>query len=95
MLETLSLPDVVVKSSGLDLTADDERLMKELRAVYAAPGEDSARAALSAISLTRGFTVEAVCSFVLAYTKAATQHAKAVDKLGDSAVLDVFLDSVD
>jgi hypothetical protein len=77
------------------LAADDDRFLKELRAVHAMPDEDSARAALSAISLAGGFTVDAVCSFVLAYTKAVTQHAKAVGKLGDEAVLDIFLDGVE
>ena len=95
VLETLSLLDVGVESSGSDLGADDNRFLKELRAVHAAPDEDSARAALSAISLPGGFPVEAVCSFMLAYTKAVTQHAKAVDKLGDGAVLDIFLESVE
>ena len=95
VLETLSLLGIEVASSGEDLAADDDRFLKELRAVHAAPDEDSARAALSAISLTGGFTVDAVCSFVLAYTKAVTQHAKAVGKLGDEAVLDIFLDGVE
>ena len=31
---------------------------------------------------------------MLAYAKAVTQHAKGVGKLGDSAVLDIFLDGV-
>ena len=95
VLATLSLLDVEVESSGSDVAADDDRFLKELRAVHAAPDEDSVRATLPAISLTGGFTVEAVCSFVLAYTKAVTQHAKAVDKLGDGAVLDIFLDGVE
>ena len=86
---------VDVESSGSDLAADDHRFLKALHAVHAAPDEDSARAALSAILLTGGFTVEAVCSFVLAYTKAVTQHAKAVGKLGDGTVLDIFLDGVE
>ena len=95
VLETLSLLGIKVASSGEDLAGDDDRFLKELRAVHAAPDEDSARAALSAISLTGSFTVDAVCSFVLAYTKAVTQHAKAVGKLGDEAVLDIFLDGVE
>ena len=48
-----------------------------------------------AILLMGGCTVEAVCSFALVYTKAVTQHAKAVDKLGDGAVLGIFLDGVE
>ena len=69
--------------------------LKELRAVHAMPGEDSAKAALSAILLTGGFTVSTVCSFVLAYMKAVTQHAKAAGKLSEGAVLGIFLDSVE
>ena len=95
VLDTLGLLGIEVASSGKDLAADDDRFLDELRALHAAPDEDSARAALSAISLTGGFTVDAVCSFVLAYTKAVKQHAKAVAKLGDEAVLDIFLDGVE
>ena len=95
VLETLSLLNVGVESCGSDLAADDDRFLKELRAVHAMPDEDSARAALSAISLAGGFTVHAVCSFILTYTKAVTQHAKEIDKLGDRAVLDIFLDSME
>ena len=87
VLSTLGLLDIEVASSGEDLAADDGRFLNELRALHAAPDEDSARAALSAISLTGGFTVDAVCSFV--------QHAKAVAKLGEGVVLDIFLDGVE
>ena len=95
VLGTLGLLGIEVASSGEDLAADDDRFPDELRTLHAAPDEDSARAALSAISLTGGFTVDAICSFVLAYTKVVKQHAKAVAKLSDEAVLSIFLDGVE
>ena len=95
VLETLGLLSIEVASSGEDLAADDDRFLNELRALHATPDKDSARAARSAISLMGGFTVDAVCSFVLAYTKAVKQHAKAVAKLGDRVVLGIFLDGVE
>ena len=54
VLEALSLLGIDVESSGSkseDLAADDDRFLKERSAVHVAPSEDSARAALSAISL--------------------------------------------
>ena len=98
VLAAAKLFGVDVKSQGgtvEELAADDGRFLNELRAIYAAPNEDSARAVLSAISLGSDFTVDAVCKFVLKFTKATTQHATAVAKLGEKTVRGIFLDGVE
>ena len=78
-----------------DLAVDNSRFLNELHTLHATPNEDSARAVLSAILLTGGFTVDAVCSFMLLYMKVVKQHTKAVAKLSEGVVLNIFLDGVE
>ena len=71
--------------------ADDERFMRELRALYSAPDADSARAVLSAVTLSGELRIDSVTKYVLEFTKAVAAHQVAATALGEGSVKDIFL----
>ena len=57
-------------STEKEKSDDDERFLRELRAVYAAPDRDAVRAVLPAVVMPAEFSAETVGDYVLAFTKA-------------------------
>ena len=97
VLDAVSLFGVEVKAGGdtpAEQRDDDERFLRALRAIYAAPDKDAARAELAAVVMSAEFTTDTVSEFVLEFTKAMKAHAAGATELGEENVRDIFLEAI-
>ena len=98
VLVAVAVCDVAVETQGdtpAEKEADDERFMRELRALYSAPDADSARAVLSAVTLSGELRIDSVTKYVLEFTKAVAAHQVAATALGEGSVKDIFLRGIE
>jgi DNA-directed RNA polymerase subunit M/transcription elongation factor TFIIS len=97
VLDAIALFGVEVKAAGdgaAEQREDDEKFLRALRAIYAAPDKDAARAELAAVLMPAEFTTDVVADFILEFTKAVKAHGEGVAELGEENVRDIFLDSI-